>query len=166
MLVIIALGRAQRHSGRCSSTIAAKCPAQAGIVMSAQDHGALLEARGIDKQLRRACGGKRHQFPARRRSPPRADRPERRRQNHLHQSAHRRAGADRGQGVCSTATISREWRNRARQAGYRAHVPDQPFVPRSVGAGKCLYPGLRAARCGAAHVQTGRPAQGRRSTRR
>ena len=68
---------------------------------------ALLETRALSKNFGALRGHPRRQLHARGRRAPRADRPERRRQDHLHQPAHRRAGAERRRRVCSRAATSR-----------------------------------------------------------
>ena len=62
-----------------------------------QNFGALAAARDIDFRLEAGRA-------------PRADRPERRRQDHLRQPAHRRAAARRRARCCSRAATSRAWR--------------------------------------------------------
>ena len=59
------------------------------------------------QELRRAHRGAEHRLPARGRRAPRADRPQRRRQDHLRQHADRRARALRPARSCSAARTSR-----------------------------------------------------------
>ena len=152
-------------SSRCSRATAfsawAKrfCGASASSATS-HDHAAARDPR-LWPQFRRACRGPRHQLPARARRPPRADRPQRRRQDHVHQPAHRRAAADHRRGPAQWPRHHRGRAGRARQARHRPHLPDQPAVPRALGAGERLYRGVRAARRRAVDVAAGRQAQGR-----
>ncbi len=100
--------RAQRHS-RHIRHHRREIPPQAGIAMTS-GRQALLEARSIGKSFGALVAVEQHQFPSRCRRAPRADRTERRRQDHLHQSADRRAGADRGQGLARRPGHDRRWR--------------------------------------------------------
>ena len=97
------------------------------------------------QKLRRASRHARCHLRARRRRASCADRPERRRQDHLHQSAHRRADAEPAT-CCSRARTSPQGPGRAGQARHRPHLPDQPAVPRPVGAGERLHGDRRARR--------------------
>ena len=80
---------------------------------------------------------------------PRADRPERRRQDHAHQPADRRAAADRRPHPARRARHHRARAAPPRQARHRPHLPDQPAVRRPDAAGDRRPGGLRAARAAA-----------------
>ena len=68
------------------------------------------------------------------RQPPRADRAERRRQDHADQPADRLPRAERGPGDSRRQRRDGLVAARARPTGRRAHVPDQPLVRRHGGA--------------------------------
>ena len=79
---------------RAATASSASCEAAvrgAGVTRPRRDatDAPLLETRGALPELRRAGRRARHRLPARGRRAPRADRSERRRQDHVHQSADR-----------------------------------------------------------------------------
>ncbi len=84
--------RPQRHSGPRRDAVAALCARGAARVMSE----IRLETRGAQPHFGALRGRAADRLQARGRRAPRADRPERRRQDHIHQSAHRRVAAERG----------------------------------------------------------------------
>ena len=63
----------------------------------------------VSKNFGALAATTRRQLHAGERRAPRADRPERRRQDHLHQPAHRRAAADRRHGAAARARTSPRW---------------------------------------------------------
>ena len=85
---------------------------------------------------------------SRARRPPRADRPERRRQDHGDQPSDRRAPPNAGRILLEGNDITELPVHTARAARAVAHVPDQPAVRRSDPAGNHCACGLRAARPG------------------
>ncbi len=112
-------------------------------------------------QLRRAGRRARYQLPARDRRAPRPDRPERRRQDHVHQSADRRHPTDLGRYLHEGPGHHGRRPGRAGQARHRPDVPDQSTVSPALGAGKRLHRGRRAGRRRPSHVPAGRDASGR-----
>ena len=118
----------------------------------------LLETRALSNNFG-ALAPRATSTSARSRRASRADRPERRRQDHVHQPAHRRAAAERRQGAAQGRRHHRDAAGRAGQARHRPHLPDQPPVPRPVGAGERLHRGRRARRRRARHVPARRHAR-------
>ena len=116
---------------------------------------------GVEPPLRRAARRAEDQLQARSRRAPCADRPQRRRQDHVRQSAHRRAAAVARPRAACRPRHHRHGAGRAGQARHRPHVPDQPAVPRALGSGKRLHVGRRARRRGALDVLSGRLAHRR-----
>ena len=117
---------------------------------------AALDVRGTEPQFRRAACHARRQSHARGRRPPRADRAERRRQDHVGQSDHRRHAA-----LGRPRVAQRRGHHRARPgatgaARAGAHLPDQSAVPRPDGARKHRHDHRRARRQLQQHVAFGR----------
>ena len=108
----------------------------------------VLETRSLDKRFGGIIAANDDLARDRARRPSRADRAERRRQDHLRQSAHRRAATLRRRRSCSMA---RHHLSRALQAGearHRAHLPDQPAVRRPHADRDAGARHLRAPRLG------------------
>ena len=127
---------------------------------------AALRSAGAQPRVRRAAGDARRRPYARARRAACADRAERRGQDDAGQFDHRRAQAAAPAGCCSTARTSPRFAGGARAARARAHLPDQPAVPRADGAGKSLHGHRRARRRLQQSVALGGLEAGRSSTRR
>ena len=112
---------------------------------------ALLETRSLSKSFGALARHARRHLRAGGRRAARADRPERRRQDHLHQPPDRRADAERRRGAVQGRGHHPGRAGRAGQARHRPHLPDQPAVPRPLGAGERLHGDRRAGRRRAGH---------------
>ena len=118
----------------------------------------LLETRNVSKVLRRLPRARGRQHDGARRRTRLGRRPERRRQDHAGQSAHRAAGADRGRSPVHGREHRRHRPGRAGRARPGARVPAHPDFPQADRGGDHRGGGGFAAEKALAPVLAGWPA--------
>ena len=131
----------------------------------ADERRPLIEARGLVKQFGGLARGRRHVDRARRGRDARADRPERRRQDHALQPARRQPASRRRHDHRSPAQdLSRRGPEARIALRRRPHLPDPAAVRRDDGAGERAD--RRPASGGRAHLDEFPAARPRRRARR
>ena len=130
-----ARGAGAARSARAVALPRCARPRRAGPQPKAAPSMPILQTIGLEKRFGGIVATNNVNRCGRKGRAPCPDRAERRRQDHGHQSADRRAQADRRPHPARRPGHYRPFAARAGAARHGAHLPDQPIVPRSHAAG-------------------------------